>query len=297
MKTLPERTSADPSPTGLRVGRVAKGIAIAIGVLVGIIAVLFAVSWVIPESEVEGALTGPVGFMVAMLVGATSFFTPCVLPLLPGYLSFVSGLSGEDIERGASRRRVVAGTTMFTLGFSAVFAALGAVASGVGGWLNTNISTVNRFAGVFVIVMGLAFLVPSVMRFLEVERRPLLSKVQPGVGGAFPLGVAYAIGWSPCVGPGLGVMLSLGFVEGTVARGALLLFFFGIGFGMWFMLGGLAMRRALSASGWLRRNTRVLQAVGGTFMLAIGVLLVTDQWERLLTPLQSWLNQVAPWVV
>ena len=244
---------------------------------------------------VRGALLGPVGFIVAFFVGTVSFFSPCILPLLPGYLSFVSGLSGEESEQTrTARRRTLLGVGLFVLGFATMFTGLGIAASAVGGFLLNHLSTINRIAGGVVIVMGLAFLLPGLIPVLEKERRPFFSKVKPGIAGAYPLGLAFAAGWTPCVGPGLGVMLALGATQGSAWRAALLLFFFSMGFGVWFLLAGLGLRRAFIASAWLRARLRIVQAIGGVFMIAIGVLLVTDQWNNVIAPLQRLINRFAP---
>jgi cytochrome c-type biogenesis protein len=244
---------------------------------------------------VNGALLGPVGFIVAFFVGTVSFFSPCILPLLPGYLSFVSGLSGEESEQTkAARRRTLLGVGLFVLGFATMFTGLGLAASAVGDFLLKHLSSINRIAGAVVIVMGLAFLVPELFPFLEKERRPFFSKVKPGVAGAYPLGLAFAAGWTPCVGPGLGVMLTLGATQGSAWRASLLLFFFSMGFGVWFLLAGLGLRRAFIASAWLRARLRIVQAIGGVFMIAIGILLVTDQWNNVIAPLQRLINKFAP---
>lgn len=268
------------------------------GVVAGVVALvgsLFALAvWLFPESRIEGALLGPVGFVVAFLVGAISFFSPCILPLLPGYLSFVSGLSAEQLDTATGRRRVLAGTTLFVLGFAVVFTLLGASAGFIGDWLLGRFTLVNTIAGVVVIVMGVSFLVPAAAGFLETERRPFMRRAKPGVLSAFPLGLAFAVGWTPCVGPGLGVLLTLGAREGSATRAGLLLFFFSLGFGLWFVLAGLGVRRAVGASRWLRERARVLQTAGGVFMVTIGVLLVTGQWERLLAPLRRLIVNFAP---
>jgi cytochrome c-type biogenesis protein len=244
---------------------------------------------------VNGALLGPVGFIVAFVVGTVSFFSPCILPLLPGYLSFVSGLSGEESDQTkAARRRTLQGVGLFVLGFATMFTGLGLAASAVGDFLLKHLSSINRIAGAVVIVMGLAFLVPGLFPFMEKERRPFFSRVKPGVAGAYPLGLAFAAGWTPCVGPGLGVMLTLGATQGSAWRASLLLFFFSMGFGVWFLLAGLGLRRALIASTWLRARLRFVQAIGGVFMLAIGILLVTDQWNNVIAPLQRLINRFAP---
>ncbi|MCA1829946.1 MAG: cytochrome c biogenesis protein CcdA [Actinobacteria bacterium] len=171
---------------------------------------------------------------------------------------------------------------------------LGAAASAVGDVLLRHLAGFNRIAGVLIIVMGLIYLVPSLLPILERERRPFMASVKPGIAGAFPLGLAFAVGWSPCVGPGLGVMLNLGAQSGSVLRGAFLLFFFSLGFGVWFLLGALGMRRAFSASGWLRRHAMVLQVIGGGVMIGIGLLLVTNRWDNVLAPLRRLINRWSP---
>jgi cytochrome c-type biogenesis protein len=269
---------------------------------------------------VEGAVSGAAGLPVAFFVGVASFFTPCILPLLPGYLSYVSGVSGQELETGAKRSRVFVGTVLFVLGFASLFTLLGyAVASATDrlGFLLDNFSIVTRVAGVFVILMGLAFLSTLSVRRLQGWRerggvragiarvglvfarvfgseRRLEIPSRVGVFGAFPLGAAFAVGWTPCVGPGLATIFAVASTEGSGLRGALLLLAFSLGFGVWFVLGGLAFRRATRAVAFLRRHMRGLTLVGGTFMLAIGILLVTDYWNTLLNPFRRWLVNFTP---
>jgi len=297
---------------------------------------------------VKGALLGPVGFIVAFFVGTVSFFSPCILPLLPGYLSFASGLSGEEAaavnpqlfeaaragsespprrwtywfvvplfwragslirrqlraERAlpeeqrvvvkAARKRTLLGILLFVLGFATMFTGLGLAASFIGDFLLRNLKSITRIAGAVVIVMGIAFLMPGLFPFLERERRPFLRRVKPGIAGAYPLGLAFAAGWTPCVGPGLGVMLTLGATQGSAWRAGLLLFFFSMGFGVWFLLAGLGIGFAVNTSHWLRTRLRIVQAVGGVFMLAIGVLLVTNQWNNVIAPLERLINRFTP---
>jgi cytochrome c-type biogenesis protein len=269
------------------------------------------------STGVEGAISGVAGVPVAFFVGVVSFFTPCVLPLLPGYVSYVSGVSGEELEAGTSRRRVLAGTSLFVLGFALIFTALGATASALGGFLLDRFTVVERAAGVFVIVMGVAFLltvwtrwllaakeaggargrIASVglvlARFVGRERGPHL-RSSAGIVGALPLGAAFAVTWTPCVGPGLATILTLAGSEGSAWRGAALLFSFSLGFGVWFVLGGLAFRRATRAVGAIRRHMSGLTLAGGVFMLAIGVLLVTGKWADIMAPVRRWLVRFTP---
>jgi cytochrome c-type biogenesis protein len=264
---------------------------------------------------VKGAITGPAGIPVAFVVGVVSFFTPCILPLLPGYISYVSGVSGEDLEAGRRRSRVLVGTVLFTLGFAIVFTLLGATASALGGFLLERQRLIERVAGVFVILMGIAFLLTVsskrlvaasqrkgfqataargglVLARLVGQERGLKARSSAGLIGAMPLGMAFAVTWIPCVGPGLATIITLAGTEGSALRGALLLFSFSLGFGIWFILGGLAFRRATRAVAVIRRHLSALTFVGGAFLITIGVLLVTNQWGALVGPIQTWLNRL-----
>lgn len=249
------------------------------------------VQFAVESRDIEGALLGPVGFVVAFFVGTVSFFSPCVLPLLPGYMSYVAGLTGDQV---GSRRRVMLGISLFVLGFATLFTAFGAAAGALGEALVRHLPTINRVGGVIVIVMGLAFLLPNLFPFLEREQRPLLSRVKPGLAGAYPLGLAFAAGWTPCVGPGLAVMLNFGASQASPWHAALLLLFFSFGFGFWFLLAGLGLRRAFTKTGFLGRHMRALQTVGGVFMVTIGILLVTDLWTSVMSPIIRWANRFAP---
>lgn len=266
---------------------------------------------------VQGAIAGGAGVPVAFFIGVISFFTPCILPLLPGYLSYVSGVSGEELESGAQRKRVLAGTLLFMLGFAVIFTALGATASAVGGFLLDRFTLVERVAGVFVIAMGVAFLVTVFtarlteaagstgpraafakggLRIARIvgRERGLEAKPKAGLLGAMPLGAAFAVGWVPCVGPGLATILTIAGTEGSALRGAVLLFSFSLGFGVWFIIGGLAFRRATTAVAAIRRHLTALTFVGGLFLVAIGVMLVTNTWGNVLAPVRRWVVRYTP---
>jgi cytochrome c-type biogenesis protein len=270
------------------------------------------------QGAIERSVAGPAGIPVAFVVGAVSFFSPCTLPVLPGYLSYMSGVSAKDLEEGGQRRRVLMATALFVLGFAVIFTALGASIGAISETLLDHLDVATRVAGGFVIAMGLVFLSGLAVRRLNamahsggavgtlgkggsrvvgffMQERGLLTRPQKaGVKGAFPLGAALAVGWIPCVGPGLGAILGIAGTEGSVTRGATLLFAFSLGFGVWFVLGGLAFRKAVGATGWLRRHLAVLTAVGGSLMVALGVLLVTNQWGRIMAPLRRLIVRFAP---
>jgi cytochrome c-type biogenesis protein len=233
---------------------------------------------------VEQASVGSIGLavVVAMIAGLVSFFSPCVLPLLPGYLSYATGLGGADLE-DARRGRMVAGAVLFVLGFSLVFVALGSLSGALGAWLITWQRQITVVLGVLTIVLGLAFagLVPWLQRDWRVHQVPAV-----GLAAAPLLGVLFGLGWTPCIGPTLGVITTLSINEATAARGALLSGVYALGLGLPFVLAALAYRRMLGAFGWIRRHQQWVTRVGGLMLVAVGVLLVTGLWAELVTWIQ-----------
>jgi cytochrome c-type biogenesis protein len=225
---------------------------------------------------------------VAVAAGFVSFASPCVLPLVPGYLSYMSGLTGADLaarEAGAVRRTALA-AGLFVVGFSLVFVTLGAALGGLTGWLIANRSVVIRVAGVGVIVLGLFMTGLVRLPWLYRERRLRMDRVPAGLAGALPLGMVFGLGWTPCIGPTLGAVLTLAAATGGAARGAVLLFAYSLGLGVPFLLAGLGFRFALGWFAGLRRRVRALELAGGVMLVAIGVLLVTGLWEGFLIWLQ-----------
>lgn len=234
--------------------------------------------------------------LVAAAAGFVSFASPCVLPLVPGYLSYVSGASGQDVERegGRSAGRVVLGALLFVVGFSLVFVALGATLGALTEWLRINRGTVLRVAGVLVILMGL--FLAGVIRpaFLYRERRLRMDRVPSGLAWALPLGMVFGLGWTPCIGPTLGAVLGLATVGGGGARrGALLLFAYSIGLGLPFLVAALGFRRALGRFPALRARFRLFELAGGGMLVVIGLLLLTGLWDSLLTQLKIWSGSIS----
>jgi cytochrome c-type biogenesis protein len=219
---------------------------------------------------------------VALVAGLVSFFSPCVIPLLPGYLSYATGLSGADLE-DARRGRMLAGSLLFVLGFSVVFVALGTLSGALGGWLVTWQREITLVLGVLTILLGLAFagLVPWLQRDWRLHRVPAV-----GLGAAPLLGVLFGLGWTPCIGPTLGVITTLSINEATAGRGALLSACYALGLGLPFVVAGLAYRRALGTFAWVRRHQQWVTRAGGLMLVAVGVLLVTGWWAELVTWIQ-----------
>jgi cytochrome c-type biogenesis protein len=238
------------------------------------------------------------GNLLAMPVAATagfiSFASPCVLPLVPGYLSYVSGVSGQDVERGGREvGRVLAGVALFVLGFSLVFMALGAALGALTSWLLINRGLITRVAGVVVIVMGLFLAGVVKPAFLYRERRLRVDRVPAGLGGALPLGMVFGLGWTPCIGPTLGAVLGLAAVGGSgPGRGAILLFAYSLGLGVPFLVAALGFRGAVGRFPALRRRFRLFELAGGGMLVAIGLLLVTGLWDGLLNQLRVWAGSV-----
>lgn len=240
----------------------------------------------INEVITSGALLAAV--LLAFAAGMVAFLSPCVLPLAPGYLSYVTGLTGSEIMEGdRNRGRVLAGSLLFVLGFSIVFVSYGVLFGSVGSILLEYQAVINRVLGVIVILMGLAFmgLIPGLQREWRLHSVP-----RWGVAGAPLLGIAFGLGWTPCIGPTLAAVQSLAFNEASAARGALLSFAYCIGLGLPFILLGVAFSRTARALAFVRRHYEVIMRIGGAMLIAIGVLLVTGLW----TEFTIWLRVSVP---
>ncbi len=228
---------------------------------------------------------GVTAFLIALAGGAASFLSPCVLPLLPAYLSFVSGLSVEELKKGD--RRVVLSTVAFVLGFSLVFTVLGAGFS-FAGVLVANQRVLQIVAGAVLVVLGAIIAGLATPRFMQRDLRPLLSKVPRGPAGAFIMGVAFAFGWTPCVGPVLASILTMAASGSDPAAGALLLFVYSLGLGIPFLVSGFFVGRALRAFSRVRRHLRVIQIVCGVILVVYGALLIGGQFSWLSARLSGW---------
>lgn len=224
---------------------------------------------------------GAAGLAIAFAAGVISIATPCSFPLIPGYLAYMSGVTSGE---GRQTKRVMGAAGLFVLGFAVVFTALGATASVLGSFLFRQLPLFIKISGVFVIVMGLASLGVLRIPFLYREKRFDLSKIRRGPGGAVPLGMAFAFGWTPCVGPVLGAILAVSANTTTASHGALLLFVYSLGMGIPFLLFALAYSRAGKTFGAVRRHARGIEVTGGVMLIGIGLLLVTGTWQQLLAP-------------
>jgi cytochrome c-type biogenesis protein len=206
------------------------------------------------------------------------------VPLLPGYLSYTTGLSGADLE-SARRGRMLAGSLLFVLGFSFVFVSYGALFGAVGDWLWEYQRTITVVLGSVTILLGIAFLgaVPWLQRDVRFHRVPAV-----GLAAAPMLGVLFGLGWTPCIGPTLAAVQTLAFSEASAGRGALLTVAYCIGLGVPFVVAAIAFRRTLGAFGWVKRHYAWVMRAGGGMLVVVGVLLVTGAWDRIVYDLQVW---------
>lgn len=242
------------------------------------------------------------GPALAFAAGVVSFASPCVLPLVPGYLSFVAGDRSTAAPSSATRsavdraRRPIVPILLFVLGFSVVFTLVfGFTASAARDWFLS--PTGRRVAGGFVLAFGVLLLLYAVrarIPWLYWESRPFLARVRPGSVGAFPLGMAFAVGWAPCIGPVLGAITTLASNQGSTPRVVFLLFMYSMGLGIPFLLVGLGIERLMGAFKFFSRNYHWFAAISGAAMTAIGILLLTGQWTRLIAPLLEEVARFTP---
>jgi cytochrome c-type biogenesis protein len=271
-------------------------------------------------------LSGPLilAVPVAAAAGAVTFLSPCVLPLVPGYLSYAAGMSGVDAQGPAAtgrgddghqpaeggpaagggsgattvkapaataaaspgRPRVVAGTALFVLGFSVVFASEGVAFGGLGSVLRTHAAGLTQILGVLTIILGLMF--AGVFDRFPVTGRIMRPSVRPraGLAGAPLLGALFGVSWTPCIGPTLSVVMGLALTSGTAVRGALLMFVYGLGLGIPFLVVALLFQRGMTAFGFARRHARLITRIGGAMLVAVGVLELTGTWTAALLWIQ-----------
>jgi cytochrome c-type biogenesis protein len=217
---------------------------------------------------------------VAALAGLASFLSPCVLPLVPGYLSYVTGLAGADLDAGRRRGRILAGTLLFTAGFTGVFVLTSVVAAEFGRALLQHGRTVEVVVGGLIIVLGLAFLglVPGLQREWRIHTLPAA-----GLVGAPVFGAVFALSWVPCVGPTLGAVLGLAAVGGSTGRAVTLAVAYCIGLGTPFVAFGLGFQRLLGVFAAIRRNSRWVTRIGGALLIVVGLALVTGVWGDFVT--------------
>jgi len=237
---------------------------------------------------------GNISLITAFGAGILSFISPCVLPIVPGYLSFISGVSIDELKGKKSNaiNRVFFNSLFFVLGFSVVFISLGASATFISSFLNNYMHIIGKIAGALIIILGLHYIGLFKIKWLNYEKRFHVGSKQLGMLGSFFIGFAFAFGWTPCIGPILATILAMAAAEETVWQGILLLSFYSAGLALPFLLTALAFNAFLSISSRIKKHFRMVEIVGGVFLIIVGFLIFTDS----LMYLSGIISELFPWL-
>jgi cytochrome c-type biogenesis protein len=237
-----------------------------------------------------------ISVLAAFTAGVISFISPCVLPLIPGYLSFISGVSMEEMRGGDKKsealRKVSLNTAFFVLGFSVVFVALGASATFIGEFLLSKLSLFNKIAGVIIVILGLHIMGVFRISFLNYEKRFHAKSKPLGPLGSFVVGLAFAFGWTPCIGPILGGCLLMACNQDTMGKGIVLLSSYSLGLGIPFFITAVSFNTFLGVFGWVKKHFRTVEIISGLLLVAIGVLMFIGSFGYIAGVLNQWL----PWL-
>jgi cytochrome c-type biogenesis protein len=233
-----------------------------------------------------------VGLITAFVFGLLSFVSPCVLPIVPGYLSYISGVSFDEMKdetnRGSVRKRILLNSLFFVGGFSLVFILLGASATFMGQFLKDNLNLIGKIAGVIIVIFGLHMIGVFKIPFLNYEKRFHSGGKTLGLFGAFVVGLAFAFGWTPCIGPILAAILTIASQKETVGEGILLLTAYSAGLGVPFILTGLSLTVFFSFFNKLKKHLHKVEIVGGLLLVAVGLLIMTNYLSVLSGYLSQW---------
>lgn len=233
-----------------------------------------------------------IGILTAFAFGFLSFISPCVLPIVPGYISFISGVSFHEIEKTGNskvaRRKIILNTLLFVLGFSVVFILLGATATAIGQFLFANLTILSQIAGGIIIIFGLHLAGVFKIKFLNYEKR-IHSQLKPlGYLGSFVVGLAFAFGWTPCIGPILGGILALAAQKETVGEGIVLLTSYSAGLGIPFLITGFSLSIFYNAFNKIKHHFRKIEIASGVLLIIIGILMMTGSLTIIANYLTKW---------
>jgi cytochrome c-type biogenesis protein len=231
-----------------------------------------------------------IAILISFSAGVISFLSPCVLPLVPGYLSFITGF-GLNANKSIKKSKALLATLLFIIGFTFVFVCIGMFFGGIGGWFVSNGKTIERIMGLFVIALGISYL--GFWNLFKREYR-FHTPVKQGIIGAPLLGALFAIGWTPCIGPTLAAVQTLAFNQATVFRGAILSACYGIGLGLPFLVITFILEKAIISVNWLRKHQLFFIRLGGILLIFIGFLLVSGLWSEVTIQLRILISGFTP---
>ena len=231
------------------------------------------------------------GIFAALAAGIVSFLSPCVLPLVPGYLSAVTGVSANELE-DANWRRVLGPSLLFVASFSAIFILLGLTATAVGSTLQDHKELLTKISGALIIAMGVLFVASLFVTRLNKEWHVDALLERAGKGGPIVAGAAFAIAWTPCIGPTLGAILSAASLSDSAARGALLLAVYSAGLAIPFLLTALAFSRMTTAFAVVKRHYQLIVAIGGLILVIMGILILNGDLTQLNSEVQTWAEEI-----
>ncbi len=242
-------------------------------------------------AEISSDPAAGVGIFAALAAGVVSFLSPCVLPLVPGYLSAVTGVSANELEN-AGWRRVLGPSLLFVASFSAIFILLGLTATGIGSVLQDHRELLTKVSAALIIAMGLLFVSSLFITRLNREWHVDALLERAGKGGPIVAGAAFAIAWTPCIGPTLGAILGAASLSGSAARGAFLLAVYSAGLAIPFILTAVAFSQMTTAFAVVKRHYQAIVAFGGLILIAMGVLIWTGEINQLNTQAQNWFSEI-----
>ncbi|MFZ4621465.1 MAG: cytochrome c biogenesis CcdA family protein [Bacteroidota bacterium] len=235
-------------------------------------------------------LSENINILTAFLFGLLSFISPCVLPIIPGYISFISGHTLDDLkgDNKSAARAVMINSLVFIAGFTVIFVLMGAAATSIGKVLNDNLNLISKIAGFIIIIFGLHMIGIFKIGFLNYEKRFHLQEKKLGILGSFAVGAAFAFGWTPCIGPVLAGILAIASQQETVLQGIILLFVYSLGLGIPFFLTAISINKFFTLFNRIKKHFHTIEVVGGVMLVAVGILMMTNYLTIIASYLSKW---------
>ncbi len=231
-----------------------------------------------------------INILTAFFFGLLSFISPCVLPIIPGYISFISGHTLDDLkgDSKSAARSVMINSLVFIAGFTVIFVLMGAAATSIGQVLNDNLNLISKIAGFIIIIFGLHMIGIFKIGFLNYEKRFHLQEKKLGILGSFAVGAAFAFGWTPCIGPVLAGILAIASQQETVMQGIILLFVYSLGLGIPFFLTAVSINKFFTLFNRIKKHFHTIEVVGGVMLIAVGILMMTNYLTIIASYLSKW---------